>query len=115
MKVVCPKCRKPVDQVDLEVHAAACKGAAEPKARKARVVKNPAQYVIFKEYTPEELSMLPSNGDKVLVAILTAKGPALARKEVEKQKIAGTLACYRGPVWRERYGVQEVFGIVDEK
>jgi hypothetical protein len=76
-----------------------------------RVVVNPARYCVFKEmFASAAADQEP--GSTVLVCVGVVNGPAQARKEVEKQKIAGNIACYRGPVWREQYGVQEVFGIV---
>jgi len=107
----CKVCKEKNDIGDLECVATENCDGVRPKPR---VVTNPAQYTIFKEMTAEEAAKANPT-EKVLVGIAVVKGPAIARKDVEDQKIAGHIMCFRGPVWEDTYGVQEVFGILDQK
>lgn len=120
MKVSCFVCKKAVEveettEIEGVKHCDDCLGdlvqGKEKKPRKPRELKKPAKWSVFKLMTASEAAEQYPH-DTVFVHITLANGPELARKEVEKQKVSGTLCCYRGPVWRDQYGIHEVFGLI---
>ena len=71
-----------------------------------RTIKNPARYFLFKLVNAEHIEPVGN--------LCGYKGPRLALQAVLSEKIAGKIACYRGPVWVDTFGVQEVFGAIEE-
>jgi hypothetical protein len=81
-----------------------------------RTIKNPARYELFNLIPAGQIGAETCHSDTMVMVPCGSgyKGPAIARKAVIKDRIAGNIACFRGPVWREQYGVQEVFGAIEE-